>query len=136
MKRTALAKVKLRDINAGHTIERSFQSDQRFNRVRLEYRDVEYLYNESGLYYMMDKETFEQNPLSAKQLGDSLNYLKDGMTLQVATYKDEVIGIEMPITVELQVTNTRARFQGRYRQRRQQTGHHGNRGYHTGAPFY
>ena len=45
MKRTALAKVKLRDIRAGHTIEQSFQSDQKFNRARLDFRGMQYLYN-------------------------------------------------------------------------------------------
>ena len=106
MKRTALAKVKLRDIRGGHTIEQSFQSDQKFVRARLVFTDVQYLYNDGNLYYFMDKETFEQTPIDANQLGDSVNYLKDGMSLQVSKYKGELIGVEMPITVELEVTDT------------------------------
>ena len=112
MKRTALAKVKLRDIRAGHTIEQSFQSDQKFIRARLDFRGMQYLYNDGNLYYFMDEESFEQMPLSTSQLGDTINYLKEGMSLQVSSYKDEVVGVEIPITVELQVTDTGPGFKG------------------------
>ena len=80
MKRTALARVKLRDIRGGHTVEQSFQSDQKFTRVRLDFRDMQYLYHDDDLYYFMDKESFEQMPLNASQLGDTINYLKDGIS--------------------------------------------------------
>ncbi len=112
MKRTALAKVKLRDINAGHTIERTFQSDDRLVRVRLESQPMQYLYNDGNLYYFMDQENFEQMPLTSSQLGDALDYLKEGNSVAVTSYKGEVIGIEMPITVELEVTETEPGFKG------------------------
>ncbi len=112
MKRTALAKVKLRDIRAGHTIEQSFQSDQKFTRVRLDFRGMQYLYNEGNLYYFMDEESFEQVPIDTSQLGDAINYLKEGMSLQVSNYKDELVGVELPITVELEVTETGPGFKG------------------------
>ncbi len=113
MKRTALAKVKLRDINAGHTIERSFQSDERLVRVRLDSRQMQYLYSDGDLYYFMDQESFEQTPLTAEQLGDGLNYLKEGTTIvEVDTYKDEFVGVTMPITVELEIVETEPGFKG------------------------
>jgi len=112
MKRTALAKVKLRDIRAGHTIEQSFQSDQKFTRVRLEFRGMQYLYNDGDLHYFMDEENFEQMPLTASQLGDTLNYLKEGMSLQVLSYKGELVGVELPTAVELQVIDTGPGFKG------------------------
>ena len=112
MKRTALAKVKLRDIRGGHTIEQSFQSDQKFTRVRLEFRNVQYLYNDGDLYYFMDEENFEQIPISTGQLGDVINYLKEGMSLQVSSYQDELVGVELPITVELEVSDTGPGFKG------------------------
>ena len=59
MKRTALARVKLRDIRDGHTIEQTFQSSEKFIRARLDYRSMQYLYNDGGLYYFMDNENFE-----------------------------------------------------------------------------
>lgn len=112
MKRTALAKAKLRDIRAGHTIERTFQNTEKFVRVRMEYRDMQYLYQDGALFYFMDQENFEQMPLTEAQLGDALNYLKDGMSLQVASYNGEIIGVEMPITVELTVSETEPGFKG------------------------
>lgn len=103
---SAQVKLKLRDIRAGHTIERSFQAGDRFKRVRLEQRAAQYLYQDGDLYYFMDTETFEQTPLGADMLGDALNYLKEEMTLMISMYGDEAIGIELPITVELEVTDT------------------------------
>ena len=112
MKRTARAKVKLRDINAGHTMERSFQSDEKLVRARLDTQQMQYLYNDGDLYYFMDQESYEQMPLTAAQLADALDYLKEGFTVEVSSYKGEVVGIEMPITVELEVTETEPGFKG------------------------
>jgi elongation factor P len=73
---------------------------------------MQYLYNEGNLYYFMDVETFEQMPIDASQLGDALNYIKEGMSLEVSSYKGELIGVELPITVELQVIETDPGFKG------------------------
>jgi elongation factor P len=112
MKRTALARVKLRNIVDGHTIEQTFQNTEKFVRARLDYRNMQYLYNDGGLYYFMDEENFEQVSLDENQLGDAANYLKDGMSLQLASYKDKLVGVELPITVELKVTETGPSFKG------------------------
>jgi len=112
MKRTALARLKLRDVRAGHNIERTFPSDEKFIRARLDFRRTQYLYNDGDLYHFMDEETFEQTPLSASQLGDAVNYLKEGMSLEVSSYKGELVGVELPITVELEVTDTGPSFKG------------------------
>lgn len=112
MKRTALAKVKLRDVSAGHTIEKSFQSNEKLVRARLDSRPMQYLYNEGDLYYFMDQENFEQIPLDANHLGDALNYLKEGQTVEISSYKGKIVDVEMPITVELEVTETDPGFKG------------------------
>ncbi len=112
MKRTALARLKLRDIRDGHTIEQTFQSSEKFIRARLDYRSTQYLYNDGDLYYFMDEENFEQFSLDKSQLGDVINYLKEGMSLQISSYKGELIGVELPIAVELKVTNTEPGFKG------------------------
>ena len=112
MKRTALAKVKLRDINAGHIIERSFQSSEKLVRARLDSRPMQYIYNDSDLYYFMDEESYEQIGLNSERLGDALNYLKEGISVEVSSYKDEIVDIELPITVVLEVTETEPGFKG------------------------
>ncbi len=112
MKRTALVRLKLRDIRAGHTIERTFQASEKFIRARLDFRGMQYLYNDGDLYYFMDEESFEQMPISASQLGGATDYLKEGMSLQVSSYKGELVGVEIAITVELQVVETSPGFKG------------------------
>ncbi|UCG09927.1 MAG: elongation factor P [Dehalococcoidia bacterium] len=109
---SAQIRLKVRDIRGGHTIERTFQATEKFARARLDFRTMQYLYNEGDLYYFMDEENFEQLPLNASQLGDALNYLKEGMSLEVSSYKGELVGVELPITVELEVTQTEPGFKG------------------------
>lgn len=109
---SAQVKLRLRDIRAGHTIERTFQAGDRFKRIRLDQRSAQYLYQDGDLYYFMDNETFDQTPLTSEQLGDALNYIKEGMTLMISRYGDEAVGIELPITVELTVTETGPSFKG------------------------
>lgn len=109
---SAHVRLKLRDIRAGHTTERSFQASEKFARAFLERRPVQYLYNDGSLYYFMDTETFEQMPLDKAMLGEALSYLKEELNLQVLTHKGEAIGIELPVAVELQVTETGPSFKG------------------------
>jgi elongation factor P len=73
---------------------------------------MQYLYNDGDLYYLMDEETFEQMPITSEQLGDSVNYLKEGMTLQVASYKEKLVDVELPLNVELTVVETSPGFKG------------------------
>ena len=112
MKRTALARVKLRDINAGHTIERSFQSNEKLVRARLDSRSMQYLYNDGDLYYFMDEKSYEQIGINREKLGDALDYLKEGASVEVSSYRGEVVDIELPITVELEVIETEPGFKG------------------------
>jgi elongation factor P len=112
MKRTAVEKVKLRDIVGGHTIERSFQSNEKLVRAELDLTQMQYLYADGDLYYFMDQETFEQTPLSKDQLGDGLNYLKEGNTVQVSSYNGQVVDVTLPLNVELAVTATEPGFKG------------------------
>lgn len=109
---SAQVRLKLRNIRAGHTTERVFQASQKFARAFLERRPVQYLYNDGGLYYFMDSETFEQMPLDKAMLGGTLSYLKDGLNLEMLTHRGETIGIELPVSVELQVAETGPGFKG------------------------
>jgi len=109
---SAMVKLKLRDIRGGHTIERTFQASEKFTRARLDSRAMQYLYNDGDSYYFMDDKTFEQMPISSSQLGDVLDYLKENMSLEVSSYKGKLIGVELPITVELEVAETGPGFKG------------------------
>ncbi len=112
MKRTALARIKLRDIRGGHTIEKTFPAGEKFVRARLDSRQMQYLYSDGGLHYFMDEANFEQIPISTEQLGDAINYLKENLSVAVSSYQGELIGVELPITIELKVTETDPGFKG------------------------
>lgn len=109
---SAMVKLKMRDIRGGHTIERTFQASEKFKRARLDSRAMQYLYNDGDSYYFMDEKTFEQMPISSEQLGDTLDYLKENASVEVTSYQGKLVGVEMPITVELEVAETGPAFKG------------------------
>jgi elongation factor P len=100
---SAQIRLKLRDIRAGHTTERSFQASEKFKMAPLERRHVQYLYNDGDNYYFMDQETFDQPGISKDTLGDSVNFLQEGMSCKLTFYKGEPLDIELPLTVDLKV---------------------------------
>jgi len=108
----ATVRVKIRNLRSGSTVERTFGPDVRLDDVRLETREVEYLYNEGPLYYFMDRETYAQSIINADTLGDRVQYLKDNMTLGIAFHDEKAIEIVLPAHVELEVTYTEPGIKG------------------------
>ena len=109
---SAQVRLKLRDVRAGHTTERSFQASETFTRAILERRPVQYLYNDGDLYHFMDTKTFEQTAIDKSMLGEALDYLKDGANMEMLTHKGKSVGIQLPVSVELKVVDTGPGFKG------------------------
>ncbi|HEX2172756.1 MAG TPA: elongation factor P [Dehalococcoidia bacterium] len=109
---SAQVRMKLRDVRAGHTIERTFQAGDRFPRVRLEHRKYQFLYADEDFYHFMDNETFEQTQLNPETIGEGINYLKEGMNVEMLFYGDEPLGVDLPITVDLEIAETEPGFKG------------------------
>ncbi len=109
---SAQVRITLRNIKRGQTIERSFQAGTKWPRASMEKRPVQFLYRDGDDFHFMDTDTYDQFQLSADQLGDATQYLKDGMTLDRTSYQGETIGVELPITVDLGVTATEPGFAG------------------------
>ena len=109
---SAQVRMKLKDVRAGHTIEKTFQAGERFPRARLEHATVQFLYSDGDLYYFMDQENYEQTGLTRELLGDALNYLKEEMTVDLLTYDNDPIGVEIPLSVELTIAETGPSFKG------------------------
>lgn len=103
---SAQVRMKLRDVRAGHIIDKSVQAGSRFTRARVERQAAQYLYSEGDLHYFMNTETYDQFPLNRSHLGDALDYLKENATCNLLMYGDEPVGIELPAAVELAVTQT------------------------------
>ena len=109
---SAQVRMRLRNVRTGSISDTTVQAGTKFPRVRLEQRAMQYLYAEDQNYYFMDQESYDQIGLSAGQLGDTINYLKDGMVIQVSFYESEPVDVEPPITVELQIVETDPGFRG------------------------
>lgn len=109
---SAQVRLKVKNIRTGAIFDTTAQAGSKWPRIRLDQRDVTYLYSEGDLHYVMDKDTYEQFPLSAAQLGDGVNYLKDGMELEVLLYDNEPVGVDLPLNVVLEVTHTEPGFKG------------------------
>lgn len=109
---SAQVRLKVKNIRSGAIFDTTAQAGSKWPRIRLEQRDVQYLYSEGALHFFMDKDTYEQFPLSPAQLGDAVNFLKDGMELEVLMYENEPVGVDMPLNVVLEVTHTEPGFKG------------------------
>ncbi|MBN1376537.1 MAG: elongation factor P [Dehalococcoidia bacterium] len=109
---SAQIRIRLRDVKAGHIIEKSFQASEKFTKAFLEKRPVQFLYNDGDLYHFMDTETYEQFTVEKALLGDALNYLKENMNLELLNHKGVAIGVELPVSVELQIAETGPGFKG------------------------
>jgi elongation factor P len=109
---SAQVRLKVKNIRTGAIFDTTAQAGSKWPRIRLEQRDVQYLYSEGDLHYMMDKDSYEQFPLSGAQLGDAVQYLKDGMELEVLMYEGEPVGVDLPLNVVLEVTSTDPGFKG------------------------
>jgi elongation factor P len=109
---SAQVRMKVRNIRTGSISDQTHQAGTKFPRVRLEQRQMSYLYAEDQNYYFMDQENYEQIGLSAQQLGDTVNYLKDGMIITVSFYETEPVDVEPPINVELLIVETDPGFRG------------------------
>ena len=109
---SAQVKIKLRTIKRGQTVERSFQAGDKWPRANMEKRPVQFLYHDEGDYHFMELENYEQFILTAEQLGDAVNYLKDGISVDRTSYQGDTIGIELPINMELAVVATEPGFAG------------------------
>ena len=103
---TAQVRMKLRDLRAGHIIDKSVQAGARFQRARVERNAAQYLYNEGDLYYFMNTATFDQFPVSKAVLGDALNYLVENGECNLLMFGAEAVGVELSAAVELKVTQT------------------------------
>ena len=101
----AVIRTKIRNLRSGTTIDKNFISGDRVEDVRVDRIAVQYLYTDGTFYYFMNNDTYEQMPLSAAVLGDSIKYLIDNMELNISVYDGEPIDIDLPINVDLKVVD-------------------------------
>jgi len=111
-KGAAFVRTKLKNVITGGVVERTFNPSEKMPKAQIERRDMQYLYNDGGLYYFMDTESYEQIPLNMEQFGDALKFVKENMMVKILSYKGNVFGVEPPMFVELEITETEPGFKG------------------------
>ena len=109
---SAQVRLKLRDLKGGHTIEKTFQAGSKFQRVRIDRRTMQFLYAEGELRYFMNTESYEQLPISGELLGEAAQYLAENAEVDVLFNGDEPIGVELPASVELRITESEPGVKG------------------------
>ncbi len=103
---SAQLRMTLRDLRTGSLTQQTVQSGMKFNPVRLERRHVQYLYSEADHFHFMDTESFDQLVLDARSVGDSVKFIKENDVVDLLTYDEEPIDIELPTAVHLSVAAT------------------------------
>tara|TARA_Y100000780_G_scaffold228516_2_gene246334 strand:+ start:1107 stop:1691 length:585 start_codon:yes stop_codon:yes gene_type:complete len=108
----AVVQTRLRNLRSRAMIDKRFRSQEAVERVQLESKEMEYLYQEGDTYVFMDSKTYEQTHLSAAAIEEALPYLVANLSLKVDFYEGLPVGIEMPTTVDLEVTDTEPGLKG------------------------
>lgn len=111
-KGAAFVRSKLRNLRSGNVNEKTFRAGEKVEKAQIDNRRMQYLYANGDDHVFMDNESFEQIELPAKQIKDELNYLKENMEVHVIQYKEEVLGVELPSTVVLEVAETEPGIKG------------------------
>ena len=101
-----MVQTKLRNLKAGTQTEHRFRSEDKVERVSFEQHEMEYLYESDGIYHFMNTETYDQIGLDAEQLGDAVHYLLANTRISVEFYEGQPMGVSLPKTVDLKVTDT------------------------------
>lgn len=99
----AFVRTKIKDLQTLQSIKKVFQPEQRMKRAFIEERSAQYLYQDEENFYFMDSETFEERVLSKSALGKKVNFLRENMEVKIRLYEGKVVGVELPVFVELRV---------------------------------
>ena len=111
-KGAAFVKMKIRNLRSGSTTEKSFNSGTKLEKAMIEKRPMQFLYASGDSYNFMNMESYEQIELTKDQLGDDVNYLKEGLNVDLSFYEGELLGVMLPDKVELEVVHTEPAVKG------------------------
>jgi len=108
----AFVRTTLKNVRSGNVLDRTFRADERVEQAMVEKAEMQFLYRDGNDYVFMDNESYEQMHVPRKALGDTANYVVEGSTVQLQTYRGEIIGTELPASVELTIAETEPGIQG------------------------
>jgi elongation factor P len=108
----ASIRIKARNLRSGTTLEKTFQSGDRVQDVRLDYHNVQYLYNDGEFYHFMDLETFDQPAIPKALVEEVADFLKENLEVKLTFFDSEPLDIELPTSVDLRVTQASVSVRG------------------------
>lgn len=105
-KGAAFVRTKMKNLQTGAVIERTFNAGEKVPKAHVDRRRMQFLYEADGMYVFMDTETYDQVELNIEQLGEAKNFLLENMEVAIMFFQGIVIGIDLPVAVELTVVET------------------------------
>jgi elongation factor P len=108
----AFVRSKLKNVKSGAVVDRTFRADEKVNLAVLDKREMQYLYEDQAGLVFMDNETYEQTHVDPGLLGDARRFLKEGAVCLVPTHEGTPVGIDLPVTVELEIATTEPGVKG------------------------
>lgn len=111
-KGAAFVRTKIKNLKTGSVVEKTFRPTEKMPRAHIDRKDMQYLYSDGTLYHFMDVETFEQIAVNESDIGDTLKFVKENDMVKILSYEGQVFGIEPPLFVELEITETEPGFAG------------------------
>ena len=111
-KGAAFVRTKLKNLKTGAVVEKTFRPTEKMLKAHIDRLDMQYLYTDGDLFHFMNTENFEQIAVNASDVGDTLKFVKENEMVKILSYEGEVFGIEPPLFVELEITETEPGFAG------------------------
>ena len=111
-KGAAFVKMKLKNLRTGAIVEKTYNSSVKLAKANIQRKPMQYLYNAGDAYSFMDMNTYEQVELTSSQIGDSLKYLKENLTVDLVYFGTELIGLNLPEKIDYVVTETEQAVKG------------------------
>ena len=108
----AFVRTKLKNVRTGAVIERTYRADEKLEQAIVDKREMQYLYRDGEHYVFMDNTTYDQMNVEEAALGTAARYVKEGDSAVLQMYKSEIVGVDIPASVELAVTDTEPGVQG------------------------
>ncbi len=108
----ARVRIKMKDLRSGAITENTFNVDEKVERIHIEYRPMQYLYNDGENYHFMDQENFNQIALNKDHLGGTEKFIKEGFVVNIAFFDEEALEVVLPTSVDLKVTETSPGYKG------------------------
>ena len=108
----AFVRYKIRDLKSGRVIDQTCNAGTKFENVQLITKEMQYLYNDGDSFYFMDNETYDQIPVPADFIGDSVKWFKENDNCQLLYADTELLGVQPPMFIEVEITETDPGFKG------------------------